>query len=124
MSGDARQEARQDLHDLLTSGSKLSKLRVLRVVCDHGRELAAVYRYRGRLLLIARTTSKGTIGDSEDDANLVWLKRGEGWRVAYFDLMSDDEIGDVSNGCCHRTLNAGWMRERIAEGRSRAVLPR
>lgn len=118
---------RADLRKLVDRGTRLSRLRVLQVVCDHQRELAAVYRLDGRDVLVFGLTTSGAIGSTEDlrDPERTWRRFADGTAVDFIDTHGDDDVAEVSIRCCSRSMNMRWLRREIhatAPARRRVVL--
>lgn len=115
-------DARDELRRLLDSGVKVSRLRVLALVCPHDRTLAEILRVNGHHLVYARVTQSATIGNNQTaDEELVMLKRGDGHTVRNLDEMDNDAVADVSTSCCQRQISVGWMRDQLT-GVSRRVV--
>jgi hypothetical protein len=114
-------DARDELQRLIDSGVKLSRLRVLRVECEHNKALADVFAVNGRLVLDLRQTMSATIGDT-DDEQAVWVRRGVGRSQWYLDAADDDTAAQASTSCCQRTFTAGWLRRQIDTGARRVVM--
>lgn len=118
MSGEQTGDDLAELRRLLGSGTKVPQLRVLRVVCPHGRTLVDVLRFNRRNMLTYRSSRH--VGRDAATGH-IGIQRRQSAQVR--ELTGDSLTFYATTGCCAVAVNDQWITERLAEQNTRVVAP-
>lgn len=115
------QEVLDELHALLTSGAKLSRLQRMKIVCGHGRELGQVLRVSGRDVLVFRRTAV-TYGGFEGHMRPLKVKVDAWQGLGLLDRDTADGVAEMGNRCCSRRATVGDLLDAADSGKRTLVL--
>lgn len=122
------------LGEAVRRGTKLSRLRVLRVVCGHGNTLVDVLRFDGKTVLVYRNADRRpqrylADGTVRTGGTLPQTAAYHSDATTVRDLGSWDRDGAVVlnfeavNNCCRRPISTAWLREQLDARHARVVAP-
>ena len=111
------------LEAALRRGTKLSRLRALRISCPRAHTVAQVLRTPAGPVLFGRAAA--VEGHSEEDGTetVTRVRAREGQLAVLLDAGDDDdEHVEAQCRCGLWLLRLGWVREQVAAGRKAALL--
>jgi chromosome condensin MukBEF MukE localization factor len=115
---------RDELRELLRAGVKVARLRRLRIMCRHGRELGHVLRVGRTDVLVRRVARVGESGDADQAGELTTdsVTLDAGTYAVDLATARATAVADMSNRCCSRAATVAELRDAITRGKRTLVL--